>query len=76
MDLDLDIMMSMHTKLVLPSLAPGQQHIDGAILQMLFQTKPIYVHRSKMILELCNSDLGIELQVNWNDNSGGEIEAS
>ena len=61
-DVDIDIMMSMHTKLVLPSLAPGQQGIDGAILQRLFQTKPIYVRPSKMILELGNSDSGRQVQ--------------
>ena len=47
---DIEIMMSMHTKLVAPTLAPGQLGIDGAILQRLFQTKPIYVRPSKQIL--------------------------
>ena len=55
-------MMSMHTKLALRSLAPGQQGIDGAILQRLFQTKPIYVRPSKMILALGNSDSGGQVQ--------------
>ena len=49
-DVDIEIMMSKHKKLVPPSLAPGQLGIDGAILQRLFQTKPIYVHPSKQIL--------------------------
>ncbi len=47
---DIEILMSMHTSLVAPSLAPGQQGIDGAIVQRLFQTKPIYVRPSRQIL--------------------------
>ena len=35
---DIEILMSMHTSLVTPLLAPEQQGIDGAILQRLFQT--------------------------------------
>ena len=47
---DIEILMSMHTSLVALSLAPGQQGIDGAIVQRLFQTKPIYVRPSRQIL--------------------------
>jgi hypothetical protein len=51
---DIEILMSMHSSLVAPSLAPGQQGIDGAIIQRLFQAKPIYVRPSRHILTLSN----------------------
>ncbi|XP_046858298.1 uncharacterized protein LOC124451718 [Xenia sp. Carnegie-2017] len=47
---DIEILMSMHTSLVAPTLAPGQQGIDGAILQRLFQNKPIYIRPSEQII--------------------------
>lgn len=47
---DIEILMSMHTSLVTPSLAPGQEGIDGAILQRLFQSKPIYIRPSRQII--------------------------
>ena len=33
-----------------PSLAPGQEGIDGAILQRLFQSKAIYIRPSRQII--------------------------
>ncbi|XP_046860320.1 uncharacterized protein LOC124453576 isoform X3 [Xenia sp. Carnegie-2017] len=47
---DIEILMSMHTSLVVPSLAHGQIGIDGAILQRLFQSKPVYVRPNKQII--------------------------
>ena len=60
---DIEILMSMHTKLVSPTLAPGQLGIDGAILQRLFQTKPIYVRPSKQILAMTDL-MGDEVEEN------------
>ena len=50
---DIEILMSVHTSLVAPTLAPGQQGIDGALLQRLFQNKPVYVRPSKQIIVVC-----------------------
>jgi hypothetical protein len=49
---DIEILMSMHTSLVAPSLAPGHQGIDGAILQRLFQSKHIYIRPSRQLLKV------------------------
>ena len=51
-DVDIELMVSMHTSLVIPSLAPGQQGIDGAILQRLYQNKPVYVRPSRKLVQL------------------------
>ena len=40
---DIEILMSVHNKLVKPTLAPGQEGITGVILHRLFKNKPIYV---------------------------------
>ena len=40
----------MRTSLVPPALAPGQQGIDGTILQRLFQNKSVYVRPSKQLM--------------------------
>ena len=46
----------MHTSLVAPSLAPGQYGIDGAILQRIYQNKPIYIRPSSQLIEVEPSD--------------------
>ena len=42
--------MSMHTSLVVPSLAHSQTGIDEVILKRLFQSKPVYVQLNKQII--------------------------
>ena len=47
---DIEILMSVHNKLVKPTLAPGQQGITGIILHRLFKNKPVYVRPNKLLL--------------------------
>ncbi|XP_028398699.1 uncharacterized protein LOC114522251 [Dendronephthya gigantea] len=47
---DIELLMSVHTSLVAPTLAPGQHGIDGAMLQRLFQNKPVYVRPSRQLI--------------------------
>lgn len=47
---DVEILTSVHSKLVKPTLAPGQEGINGVILHRLFKTKPIYVRPSQQLL--------------------------
>ena len=47
---DIELLVSMHTSLVVPSLAPGHNGIDGAILQRLYQNKPIYIRPSQQLI--------------------------
>lgn len=51
---DIELLMSVHTSLVVPSLVPGQHGIDGAILQRLYQNKPIYVRPSRQLIQQSN----------------------
>ena len=51
---DIEILMSVHTKLIKPTLAPGQEGITGTILHRLFKNKPVYVRPHKVLLpDLC-----------------------
>ena len=59
-NVDIELLMSMHTSLVVPALAPSQPGIDGAILQRLFQTKPIYIRPSRKLLASPN-DMPIQV---------------
>ena len=47
---DIEILMSVHNKLVKPTLAPGQEGITWVILHRLFKTKPMYVRPNKVLL--------------------------
>lgn len=50
-DCDIEILMSVHSQLVKPSLAPGQNGINGIILHRLFKNKPVYVRPSKQLIK-------------------------
>ena len=45
--MDVEIIMSVHNKLVKPMLAPGQ---EGVILHRLFKNKPVYIRPNKVLL--------------------------
>ena len=48
---DIEVLMSVHNKLVKPSLTPGQKGIIGVILQnRFFKNKYVYVRPSKVLL--------------------------
>lgn len=47
---DIELLTSMHTTLVKPSLAPGQNGIDGTILQRLYKNKPVYIRPDHQLL--------------------------
>jgi len=47
---DIEILTSLHSKLVKPALAPGQAGIDGITLHRLFENKPVYVRPSRVLL--------------------------
>ena len=47
---DTEILMSVHNKLIKPTLAPGQEGITGVILHRLFKNKPVYVRPNKVLL--------------------------
>ena len=49
-NVDIELLMSVHTSLVQPTLAPGQCGIDGVILHRLFKQKPVYVRPSRVLL--------------------------
>ena len=46
---DIEILMSVHNKLLKPTLAPGQDGINGITLHRLFKNKPVYVRPSVQI---------------------------
>ena len=48
---DIEILTSVHTKLVKPTLAPGQAGINEIILHRLFKNKPVYVRPSRVLLQ-------------------------
>lgn len=47
---DIEILMSVHSKLVKPMLVSGQEGITGIILYRLFKNKPVYVRPNKVLL--------------------------
>ena len=47
---DVEILTSVYSKLVKPTLAPGQEGINSVILHRLFKTKPIYIGPSQKLL--------------------------
>ena len=51
MDSDVvEILLSVHFKLLPPTLAPGQS-LSGFVLQKIFKDKPLYIRPSRQILE-------------------------
>ena len=53
-DVDIELLVSMHTSLVVPSLARGQQGIDGAMVQRLYQNKPVYIRPNRQLIRQTN----------------------
>lgn len=49
---DIKLLIPVHSALVVPSLAPGQRGIDGAMLQRLYRTKPVYIRPNEQLLDL------------------------
>ena len=47
---DIQVLASVHTKLLPPTLAPGQV-LDGVVMHRLFKTKPVYLKPSVQIIE-------------------------
>ena len=48
---DIELVVSIHSSLVVPSLAPGQKGVDGAILRRLYHNKPVYIRPSKRLIQ-------------------------
>lgn len=48
---EIEILLSVHFKLLPPTLAPGQL-FTGFVLQKIFKDKPIYIRPSRQILEM------------------------
>ena len=46
---DIELLISVHASLVVPSLAPGQHGIDGVMLQRLYKNKPVYIHPNRQL---------------------------
>ena len=40
---DFEILASVHSSLVVPTLAPGQSGLDGVMVHRIFKAKPVYV---------------------------------
>ena len=51
---DIELLISVHSSLVVPSLAPGQLGIDGAMLQRLYRNKPVYIRPNQQLLDLAS----------------------
>lgn len=58
---DIELLISVHASLVVPSLAPGQDGIDGAMLQRLYRNKPVYIRPNQQLFDLAS--YGIVSQV-------------
>ena len=58
---DIELLISVHSTLVVPSLAPQQPGIDATILQRLYRNKPVYIRPRQQILDLAS--LGVVHQV-------------
>lgn len=58
---DIELLISVHASLVVPSLAPGQNGIDGAMLQRLYRSKPVYIRPNQQLFDLAS--YGIVSQV-------------
>jgi hypothetical protein len=50
LDVDIENLMSVHSSLVVPTLAPGQDGIDGVILHRLFKEKPVYIRPDRQLI--------------------------
>ncbi|XP_046857799.1 uncharacterized protein LOC124451205 [Xenia sp. Carnegie-2017] len=51
---DIELLTSVHSTLVAPTLAPGQT-LDGVILHRLYAQKPVYVRPSVQLLNMGNA---------------------
>ncbi|XP_028417887.1 uncharacterized protein LOC114542566 [Dendronephthya gigantea] len=51
---DIELLVSVHSRLVVPSLAPGQHGIDGAMLQRLYRNKPVYIRPNQQLFDLAS----------------------
>ena len=47
---DFEILMSIHSSLVTPTLAPGQKGLTGVMIHRIFKGKPIYVRPATEIV--------------------------
>ena len=61
---DIKLLISIHSTLVVLSLAPGQRGIDGTMLQRLYRNKPVYIRPNQQLLDLASH--GIVQQVFYN----------
>jgi hypothetical protein len=61
---DIKLLISIHSTLVVLSLAPGQCGIDGTMLQRLYRNKPVYIRPNQQLLDLASH--GIVQQVFYN----------
>ena len=52
MDVDIQVLHSIHTKILPPTLAPGQS-LDGMMMYRLFKSKAIYLRPSAKLLDQC-----------------------
>ena len=48
---DIELLVSMHSSLVVPSLAPGHSGIDRTMLQRLYRSKPVYIRPNQQLLD-------------------------
>ena len=54
---DIELLISVHSSLVVPTLAPGQHGIDGALLQRLYRNKPVYIRPNQQLFELASYEI-------------------
>ena len=51
---DIELLISVHASLVVPSLAPGQDGIDGVMLHRLYRNKPVYIRPNRQLFDLAS----------------------
>ena len=59
-NVDIEILTSIHSNLVAPSLAPGQL-LDGVMLHRIFKQKPVYVRPSCNLLNTRSSNCSMQV---------------
>ena len=60
---DIELLTSMHMTLVKPSLVPGQNGIDGMILQRSYKNKPVYIRPDRRLIDASATQMGVVHQV-------------
>lgn len=60
-DVDIQLLTSVHSSLVAPTLAPGQL-LDGIMLHRIFKQKPVYIRPSRQLLNTGSEQQVIRLQ--------------